>query len=135
MLLDKFNGGYMNNIINKVATGVNTIGGQNDKNLKGNVINILNGIIAVLGLVAVAVIIVGGIQYMTSTGDASKVEKAKKTILYGVIGMTICVLSFAIVNFVITNVIANRPGNYTTSKTCTDAGFKWDTKDKQCTEK
>lgn len=75
------------------------------KNFEDSIINIINAIIGVLGLVAVVIIIVGGIQYMTSTGDAGKVKKAKDTILYGVIGLVICVLAFAIVNFVISNII------------------------------
>lgn len=70
-------------------------------NLQDNIINIINVIIGVLGLVAVVVIIYGGVQYMTSTGESSKVKKAKDTILYGVIGLIICILAFAIVNFVI----------------------------------
>ena len=81
------------------------VGDITDQDLKGNVTSILNGVIAVLGLAAVIIIIVGGIQYMTSSGDAPKVKKAKDTILYGVIGLIICVLSFAIVNFVISNII------------------------------
>ena len=64
---------------------------------------ILNAIIGVLALVAVVVMIVGGISYMTSSGDAGKVKKAKDTILYGLIGLIVCVLAFAIVNFVISN--------------------------------
>ncbi|MDO5452003.1 MAG: hypothetical protein Q4F56_02855 [Candidatus Saccharibacteria bacterium] len=85
--------------------GVDTVaGGSTD--LEGNIINIINGVIAVLGLVAVVIIIVGGIQYMTSTGDAGKVKKAKDTILYGIIGLIVCILAFAIVNFVISNIIA-----------------------------
>ena len=83
---------------------VDLVGGGEDT-LKDNVVNIVNGIIAVLGLVAVIVIILGGVQYMTSSGDSAKVKKAKDTILYGVIGLVICVLAFAIVNFVISNVI------------------------------
>ena len=47
---------------------------------------------------------------MTSSGDAAKVEKAKKTILYGVIGLVICVLSFAIVNWVIGPVLGGSSG-------------------------
>ena len=70
-----------------------------------DIINVLNGIIAVLGLVAVVVVIIGGITYMTSSGDATKVKKGKDTILYGLIGLIIVVLSFAIVNFVIKNII------------------------------
>ena len=79
----------------------NSVGSSDQNNLIENVTGILNGIIAALGIVAVVVILVGGVNYMTSSGDASKVEKAKKTILYGVIGLVICTLSFAAVNFVI----------------------------------
>ncbi|MCR5832343.1 MAG: hypothetical protein K6G36_00130, partial [Candidatus Saccharibacteria bacterium] len=43
--------------------------------------------------------------YMTSAGDASKVKKGKDTILYGIIGLVIVGLAFAIVNFVIANLI------------------------------
>ena len=98
----------MKDIITKFAysankPSVNNFEGQN--NLENSVIGIINAIIAVLGIVAVLVIIIGGINYMTSSGDAGKVKKAKDTILYGVIGLVICVLAFAIVNFVIGNLI------------------------------
>ncbi len=83
---------------------VNTF--SNETNLTDTIINIINAVIGVLGLVAVVIIIIGGINYMTSSGEASKVKKAKDTILYGVIGLVICVLAFAIVNFVIKNIIA-----------------------------
>ena len=81
----------------------NNIEGQN--NLWGNVQGIINAVIGALGIVAVIVIIIGGINYMTSSGDAGKVKKAKDTILYGVIGLVVCVLAFAIVNFVISNIL------------------------------
>lgn len=78
--------------------------GDKNADLSGNVTNILNVAIGALGIVAVIVIIIGGVQYMTSTGDAGKVKKAKDTILYGVIGLVVVILAFAIVNFVIANV-------------------------------
>lgn len=62
---------------------------------------IINRIILVLGIVAVIAIIIGGVLYMTSAGDAGKIKKAKDTIMYACIGLIICVLSAAIVNFVI----------------------------------
>ena len=62
---------------------------------------IVSTIVAILGLVAIIVIIYGGVQYMTSAGDASKIKKAKDTILYAAIGLIICVLAFAITQFVI----------------------------------
>ena len=79
--------------------------GDGSDDLVINVTNIINAIIGALGIVAVIVIIIGGVNYMTSSGDAGKVKKAKDTIMYGIIGLVICVLAFAIVNFVIINVI------------------------------
>ncbi|MBF1035446.1 MAG: hypothetical protein HXL12_01995 [Candidatus Nanosynbacter sp.] len=65
---------------------------------------IINVIIGVIGFVAVAFIIFGGVQYTTSAGDPGKVKKAKDTILYGIIGLVVSMLAFAIVNFVLANV-------------------------------
>ena len=79
--------------------------GEKDYTLNTAIINIINAVIGVLGLVCVVVMIIGGVNYMTSSGDAGKVKKAKDTILYGVIGLAVCVLAFAIVNFVISNII------------------------------
>ena len=80
-----------------------------EESAKGNinniVINVINAILGVVGLIAVVMIILGGISYMTSAGDASKVKKGKDTILYGIIGLVIVGLAFAIVNFVIANLI------------------------------
>ena len=87
------------------AASIETVG-DGDGDSVGSVTGILNAVIAVLGIVAVVVIIIGGVSYMTSSGDAGKVKKAKDTILYGVIGLVIVALSFAIVNFVISNILA-----------------------------
>lgn len=73
--------------------------------LPGVITSILYSIIAVSGIIAVIFIIVGGVNYMSSSGDSGKTEKAKKTILYAVIGLAICALSFAIVNFTINHIL------------------------------
>ena len=91
----------------KDAAGCNS----NSDNLTGIVISILNIIIGLSGLIAVVFIIIGGIGYMTSAGDAPKLEKAKKTILYAAIGLAICALAFVIVNFAIRIIYS---GNETT---------------------
>ncbi len=96
----------MNQLISTVAATINTVGDEGG-DLDTKIIDILNAVIAVLGIVAVIVIIIGGVGYMTSSGDAGKVKKAKDTILYGVIGLVIVALSFAIVNFVIGNIIGS----------------------------
>lgn len=66
----------------------------------GRVANIL---IFLVGALAVLVIIFGGLRYVTSTGDAARVKQAKDTILYGIIGLVIAILAYAIVTFVVGN--------------------------------
>lgn len=96
----------MKDIITKFGIPeVQPVDEANNNDLQGNVIAILNAVIGVLSFVCVVVIIIGGVTYMTSSGDTSKVKKAKDTILYGVIGLVVCVLAFAIVNFVISNIL------------------------------
>lgn len=63
--------------------------------------NIVNLLLFVLGVIAVIMIIIGGIKYTTSDGDSSKIKSAKDTILYSVVGLVVAVLAFAIVNFVL----------------------------------
>lgn len=92
--LAKTNINNLNNVSNKMNTETNELG--------NTVGNIISAIIGILGLACVIIVIIGGVQYMTSSGDSGKVKKAKDTILYGVIGMVICVLSFAITQFIIT---------------------------------
>ena len=96
----------MKTIFSQLAVGstVTPIEGAGN-NLESNVTTILSNIIAVLGVACVVVMIIGGVQYMTSSGDASKVEKGKKTILYGLIGLIIAALAFVIVNFVIGTIL------------------------------
>ena len=96
----------MKKILQQIADGVaadklpDTVGDKQN-NLVTNVTTIINAVIGVLGLVCVIVMIIGGINYMTSSGDAAKVKKGKDTILYGLIGLVVCVLAFALVNWVI----------------------------------
>lgn len=73
-------------------------------NLMGTLNTVINVVLGVIGFVAVAMIILGGISYTTSQGDTAKTTKARNTILYGVVGLVIALLAFAIVNFVLGNV-------------------------------
>ncbi len=75
-----------------------------DRDLMSILNLIINVALGVIGFVAVVMIIMGGVQYTTSSGDAAKVTKAKNTIMYGVVGLVIALLAFAIVNFILANV-------------------------------
>ena len=69
----------------------------------------INWAIGMAGVVCVVFVVIGGFTYMTSAGDPAKLQKAKKTIVYAVIGLIIVALSFVITNFVINN-LANAKG-------------------------
>ena len=62
---------------------------------------ITNTILAAVGLIAVIMLIFGGVRYIISGGDQKKVTDAKNTILYAIIGLIIALLAYAIVNFVL----------------------------------
>ncbi len=88
---------------------VKPVGGEGATDtLTTDITNIINAVIGILGLVCVVVMIIGGINYMTSAGDAGKVKKGKDTILYGLIGLVVCVLAFALVNWVIVGILNNK---------------------------
>lgn len=72
---------------------------------------IINWVLAALGIVAVIMMIIGGVTYMTSQGDPGKTKKAKDTILYGIIGLIVALLAYAIVNFVLANIFGNSGTN------------------------
>ena len=75
--------------------------GMTQEGLSSVIGTIINFVLGIVGMICVVIIIVGGITYATSQGDAGKVSKATKTLLYGVVGLVVCLLAFAIVNFVL----------------------------------
>jgi hypothetical protein len=74
---------------------------QDEDDLPDMVQIIINTILVILGMIAVIMIVIGGIRYTTSNGDSAAVKSAKDTILYAVVGLVVAILSYAIVNFVV----------------------------------
>jgi len=62
---------------------------------------ISNTLIFLVGAIAVIMLIVGGLRYVTSNGEAASIKGAKDTITYAIIGIIVAMLSFALVSFVI----------------------------------
>ena len=77
--------------------GINGIVNMTGEELLANALNLTYFI---AGIVAVIVIIVAGILYVTSSGDPAKVTKAKNTITYAVVGLVIILVAFTITGFV-----------------------------------
>ena len=62
---------------------------------------ISNTLIFLVGAIAVIMLIIGGLRYVTSNGEAASIKGAKDTITYAIIGIIVAILSFALVSFVI----------------------------------
>ena len=62
-------------------------------------------VLSFMGLLAVVMIIIGGISYTKSMGDPGKTKRARDTIIYGVVGLVVVLLAYAIVTLVSENII------------------------------
>lgn len=75
--------------------------GASTDNLNTLLAKIITIFSAVVGVIAVLMIIVGGLRYITSGGDSNKVSAAKTTIIYALVGLVIVALAQLIVHFVL----------------------------------
>lgn len=82
-------------------------GGQTG--LRGIVLTIVNFFLTFLGLLAVIMVIYGGFLYVSSAGNEENVNKAKKILLYAVLGIVVIIVSFALVNTLLGAAGPNRP--------------------------
>ena len=64
------------------------------------VTNTIQWFIGSAGIVALIFVIIGGIGYTTSAGDQGKLQKAKNTIIYALIGIIVVTIAEILVSFV-----------------------------------
>lgn len=90
-LMDVFNGNYKGE-----GQPSSLFGGANA--IIPKVINIM---LFIVGILAIIMMIYGGIRYVLSGGDNNKVKDAKNTILYAVVGLVVAILGYAIVSWIV----------------------------------
>ncbi len=66
--------------------------------------NIFQIVFAIAGGIALIVLMLAGLKYVTSQGDPAAVAKAKNTIIYAAIGLMVAGLAFTIVAFILRTV-------------------------------
>ncbi len=72
-----------------------------ESSLRQLVLTMVNYFLTFLGIVAVIMVIYGGVTYVTAAGEDEKIQSAKKIIMYAVIGIIIVLISFALVNMIL----------------------------------
>ena len=65
-------------------------------NITQVVVNFLNIVLNLLGLIIAVIIVIAGIRLIFSQGEEEAKESAKKTILYAVIGLIVVLLAKAV---------------------------------------
>jgi hypothetical protein len=75
--------------------------GLQNANPKNVIVNVIQVALGFLGLVAVIIIIIGGVLWMTAGGNDDKVAQGRKYIVNGAIGIVIILAAFAITNWLI----------------------------------
>ena len=72
----------------------------------GLIISIIDIALAIVALVSVLFLIIGGYRYVTSGGNEEAQEAAKKTMTNAIVGLGIVILSFVFVNVIVNAVIS-----------------------------
>lgn len=78
---------------------IDATGGQSS--FRQLLLTIVGYFMTFLGLLAVLMIIYAGVLYVTAAGKDDQVDKAKKIILYSIVGLLVIMLSWALVNTVL----------------------------------
>lgn len=77
------------------------VGTTGDGDIKDIIINIVKKILTYVAVLAVAMIVFAGIWLIVGSYDESSKEKAKKMIIYTIVGLLVIMLAQAIVTFVL----------------------------------
>jgi len=76
---------------------------------------LIRTVMGILGILAVILILVGGFKYMTSGGNDEKIKSAKKLFSSAIIGLVIILSAFAIVQFILGQLVGSLNGTSTSS--------------------
>lgn len=95
----------------EVCNGIKIAGGddcdtpdQSEEKVNNVIKAVVDTFSAVIGIVAVIMIMIAGFKYITASGDTNNITSAKSTITYALVGLIIVALAQVIVRFVINKV-------------------------------
>lgn len=96
------------------------------KSIGDIVAGVINVALSFLGIIATGIILYGGFVWMTSQGNPDKIDKAKRIIVNGVIGLVIIASAYAIAKFLLDrfyeSTVIGGPGGPGTYNTGTGLG-------------
>lgn len=85
-------------------SGIDQSGGSGAEGATSIMQSSINLLIFIAGMIAVIVIVIAGIRFVTSNGDSSTTSKARNEIIYAAVGLVVALSAYVIVNFIIKNI-------------------------------
>lgn len=73
-------------------------------NFNSSLQNVIRVTMAVIAMLSVLFIVIGGLKYVLAAGDPQQITKAKDTILYALVGLALAISTFVILSFVLAGV-------------------------------
>ena len=62
--------------------------------------NVISAFLVFAGIVAVIIVIISGYKFISSRGDQKKVQGAKTSLTYAILGLIVILLAFFIINII-----------------------------------
>ena len=85
--------------------GAQTAPGGVPTDIRQAFLNIINFLLGFVALIAVLMIVYGGVLYLTSMGNEERTGQAKSTISYAIIGLVITGFAYAIVQVIVSVIL------------------------------
>lgn len=98
----------------------NPLSGGADQTITSVLKGIIQWMLGLVGFLALIALIIGGGRMVIDFGNEEQVHKAKKTILWAVVGLAVVILSYAILNIVTSEIL--KSGGSSASGSSYDSG-------------
>ncbi len=70
---------------------------------------VIQGLLGLTGTIALIMIIYGGLMFLTSAGNPGQIDKAKKLLVFTIIGIIVIAASYVATNTLLTAVLTGDP--------------------------
>ena len=88
----------------KTKGGIDVSTLPNPSASNATLITLYNTVIGIFGAVALLVLVIAGLRYVSSNGDPGTMAKTKNTIIYSAIGLVVSMIAFVVVNYALSHI-------------------------------
>lgn len=102
LLAQVFNGGGLVDGLNKAHTELSGSGLRDETDIVLVVVAVINAILPYAAIAAFITFIVSGFMFILGFGSDAAIQRAKKIMIWSVVGLIVILFSFVITSFIIT---------------------------------